>query len=277
MTTAAVGSATVLDGAASRGARAAVTAPARPMRILGAVAGRYALLGPEPSTGGPLVCLEAPGGIELPVSVIVDAVVLDDALDAPSAVMVGDGGVLTRRRQVVVRRWIEDRVVAGPGRGLDAAGAAQLRAGLARAPEPSEPSAVFERTEAFGEALMDGAASHVRRSAEALIGLGLGATPAGDDVVAGATVALHADGGSGSRGTACLDVLRSVIDDGVARTAPLSGALLRAAAEGRAVRALRRLIESGPETSLRELLAVGHSSGYFLAAGVLAAVQALNR
>ena len=328
-------SALALDGVASGGSRAALMAPARPMRVLGSAPGRYALLGPELDGHGALVCLEAPGGIELPVSVVVDPRVLDDAIDPASEVVVGDGGVRVGNRQVVVRRWISDRVVWD--RRFDAATLGRLRADLAQAPAPLEPAVVFERTEEFTAALIEGTATELRHRAEALIGLGLGATPAGDDVVAAATATLQARHGSHlqPRGAAVqapvpesnvphddvalrkhrqepalrdkasgdptgdgtprlddrrgavpmtrprtLDVLQSVIDDRAAHTAPLSAALLQAAAQGRAIRALRDFIAAGtgshnPDSALKRLLAVGHSSGYFLAAGALAAARAV--
>ena len=194
-----------------------------------------------------------------------------------------------------------------PETGFGVAAVARLRSGLMQASEPPEPRTVFERAEALRVALADGTGPQLRRCAESLIGLGLGATPAGDDVVAGAAVALHAvccaergsrqqavpshpdhhtthtgrraEPGSQGHNSARLGVLRSVIDDRAAHTAPLSGALLRAAAEGRGVAALRRFIESGLDGrdldgTLQQLLGVGHSSGYFLAAGALAAAEA---
>ena len=299
-------SALALDGVASGGSRAALMAPARPMRVLGSAPGRYALLGPELDGHGALVCLEAPGGIELPVSVVVDPRVLDDAIDPASEVVVGDGGVRVGNRQVVVRRWISDRVVWD--RRFDAVTLGRLRAGLAQAPAPLEPAVVSERTAEFTAALIEGTAAELRHCAEALIGLGLGATPAGDDVVAAATATLQARHGSHlqQRGAAVqepapesdaphddvalpehrqepapLDVLQSVIDDRAAHTAPLSAALLQAAAQGRAIRALRDFIAAGtgshnPDSALKRLLAVGHSSGYFLAAGALAAARAVT-
>ena len=82
--------------------------------------------------------------------------VLDDAIDKPAALAVGDGGVRTRGWQVIVRRWLEDRVALRSEAGFGAAAVARLRFELMQASEPPEPRTVFERAEAFRVALADG-------------------------------------------------------------------------------------------------------------------------
>lgn len=113
--------------------------------------------------------------------------------------------------------------------------------------------------------------SEVRRAARALVGLGPGLTPSGDDILCGALLASRAWGGP-------LAPLSEAVADATLRTPLLSAALLRHAVRGECVPQahafLRALSGEGPpqelEPALRELLAVGHHSGGDLARGVLA-------
>jgi hypothetical protein len=107
----------------------------------------------------------------------------------------------------------------------------------------------------------------------ALVGLGPGLTPAGDDLLAGTLVTLRA-----------LDLraaAASVIDRmDTTRTTPISAALLVEAAQGRAARPLlgllRSLTGSGEvDAALDGLLAVGATSGRWLAEGVRRALRQL--
>ncbi|MFE6808537.1 DUF2877 domain-containing protein [Streptomyces sp. NPDC057681] len=111
-------------------------------------------------------------------------------------------------------------------------------------------------------------AREVRRAARALIGLGPGLTPSGDDILCGALLASRAWGGP-------LAPLSEAVADAFLRTPLLSAALLRHAVRGECVPQahafLRALSGDVPlEPALRELLAVGHHSGGDLARGVLA-------
>lgn len=111
-------------------------------------------------------------------------------------------------------------------------------------------------------------ASEVRRAARALIGLGPGLTPSGDDILCGALLASRAWGGPRTP-------LSEALADASLRTPLLSEALLRHAVRGECVPQahafLRALSGDGAlEPALRELLAVGHHSGGDLARGVLA-------
>jgi len=109
------------------------------------------------------------------------------------------------------------------------------------------------------------------------VGLGSGLTPAGDDVLAGALVALAAGGHRHALVAAVLEALPG-------RTTALSAVLLRHACDGLAVPALVDVVDGfqaagdGRTTDLPgrvgRLLAVGHSSGAALAHGAVAAVSA---
>ena len=107
----------------------------------------------------------------------------------------------------------------------------------------------------------------------ALVGLGPGLTPAGDDLVAGALVALRAIGRQAEAGR-----IGESID--VARTTPISAALLVEAGHGRAARSLLGLVRAldgrhDLDRALDGLLAVGATSGRWLAEGVRQATEQL--
>lgn len=111
------------------------------------------------------------------------------------------------------------------------------------------------------------------RAVRRLIGLGAGSTPAGDDVVAGVLVGLLA---TGRIRTAA--ALRRAVGDPVDRTTALSRELLLLAGQGQAsgeVLAVLRQLDARNGTPSRlanaidRLLAVGHTSGADLAAGLL--------
>jgi Protein of unknown function (DUF2877) len=117
-------------------------------------------------------------------------------------------------------------------------------------------------------------AERVAEAARALVGLGPGLTPAGDDVLAGALAALAAAGDEPRRAR-----LAEAVRPLLPRTSPISAALLDQARLGRAipqvVTLLRALAGSGElEAASSGLLAVGHTSGAALALGVRAALAA---
>ena len=108
---------------------------------------------------------------------------------------------------------------------------------LPRLPGPGPPRTPGRRPcrRARARNALDGDAT-VADAVRRLVGLGPGLTPAGDDVVAGALVALAA-GGDLERAGVVLDAVRSCRH----RTTALSAALLDHAAGGRAVPQLARL------------------------------------
>jgi hypothetical protein len=106
----------------------------------------------------------------------------------------------------------------------------------------------------------------------ALVGRGSGLTPAGDDLLAGAMAALCALGSAAAAGRLAAAVRRLA----PGRTTRLSVALLEAAERGAVIpeaesvlRALaRRTPVDGLGRALDELVGVGHTSGWHLAAGL---------
>ena len=104
---------------------------------------------------------------------------------------------------------------------------------------------------------------------ENLLGLGPGLTPAGDDALGGAALALRACGH-----TADADALRDFLRARMATaTSAISAAHLSAACDGIGAQALHNIlaeIVQGRTPDLTPLDAIGHSSGYDALAGIVA-------
>jgi hypothetical protein len=106
-------------------------------------------------------------------------------------------------------------------------------------------------------------------AASALIGLGPGLTPSGDDVVCGVLIALKMLGCDGVRAALWAWLMPQL----ERRTSDLSAAHLRAAAAGQGHSALHTVLEhrpaddSGLACALRDLGRVGHCSGWDALAG----------
>ena len=270
----------VLQVSAGSCLRRLVEGPRRQMTALGGVAGGYAVL--RPSRGiDHVVCLERPEGPQLPISLTTAREMIADALDHPHGISIGQGGIQTQHWRSTVQSWRHDRVgpMAGPP---DPDALARLQEQLASFPTPREPAAVHRRISDFLEALHDLSDARLLRAAASLVGLGLGSTPSGDDVLAAATATLGAAAAlpATARAAKRLQILRTVILRSRTRTSPVSAALLYCAARGHAIRPMRRLISAttGADDAGdagRGLLAVGHSSGYFLALGVHSAATAV--
>jgi hypothetical protein len=112
-----------------------------------------------------------------------------------------------------------------------------------------------------------------------LLGLGPGLTPSGDDALCGALVALRAVGWTGAADR----LSRAVARAAPAATSPLSGAFLRAAAEGLGAEPLHALLcaalagRSGALSgSLEALDRIGHTSGWDALAGAVLVLQAFS-
>jgi hypothetical protein len=112
------------------------------------------------------------------------------------------------------------------------------------------------------------------QAANSVIGLGPGLTPSGDDVVAGALVALALLSRLDTR------TGRAVLDRARTHTTALSAALLESATKGQVIPQAAQLLEAiaaaAPQSQIDaradELFAVGSHSGHDLAAGMLGAL-----
>jgi len=116
--------------------------------------------------------------------------------------------------------------------------------------------------------LEEGSPTRARASAEALVGLGGGATPEGDDWLAGAACAVHV-----LRPAWAPRWFEAILPaDLEARTTALSATLLRLAAEGAAMEPVRPLLDFGTEAAgevgVPALLEVGRSTGRAYASSI---------
>jgi hypothetical protein len=129
--------------------------------------------------------------------------------------------------------------------------------------------------QAFLDWIKDGANKSAPRAANALIGLGPGLTPAGDDFVGGALIALRAAG----RGALAGRIAAWALELAESGTGKISRAHLRCAAAGEgheALHAFLRALHNGQRAIDRALAAlsrIGHSSGRDAAAGALLALD----
>lgn len=204
----------------------------------------------------------------------------------PLNVIVAAPGVMPRVGALVrldlrkAKRWTP-RARAPARRELSAQQRAAWRLG-----RPSEgfaalldaPETVAPRTRRAAQAFLDWIAAGARdptpRAAAALIGLGPGLTPAGDDFIGGALIALRAAGRVGVADRASAWALTRA-----RRTNRISAAHLACAARGEGHEALHRLLASlrpngrGFPAALEALDRIGHTSGRDAAAGALLALQ----
>jgi hypothetical protein len=149
---------------------------------------------------------------------------------------------------------------------------------------PALPADLEDRLGTLTRALEGSGSADLPDAVTALLGLGAGLTPQGDDVLAGLLVGLAI----GPRASPLARRLGDVVTGlAASRTTTLSAALLLDAADGFAVPALVDLVDGLHEvkhthrtTSDRtladvvvRLLAVGHTSGAGLAHGAVAAAR----
>ncbi|MER5946316.1 DUF2877 domain-containing protein [Streptomyces sp. NPDC001904] len=121
--------------------------------------------------------------------------------------------------------------------------------------------------------------AEIRRGVLALLGLGPGLTPAGDDFLTGLTFVAALPGAAP---TGLVPAVRAVLDAHRGRTTDVSHATLTEAAAGR-VRAelidvLRQSADDGPlprapHDPVRRLLAIGHTSGSDTLSGLVAGLH----
>jgi hypothetical protein len=186
----------------------------------------------------PVLCVCLPQAVRLPNALV--ATVLPDG-----PVAVRNGAVRGRRLSWEVRRWW----TPPRPRGLTAPTSCTVP-GVARVPDLRPHD---------------------------LVGAGPGLTPTGDDVLAGALVAAHATDDPR------LNHLRSATRAALRarRTTAVSRGLLHHALDGWATPEVADFVTAvcrgEPDASLQRLLAVGHSSGAALAAGVLHVLSSSRR
>lgn len=158
-------------------------------------------------------------------------------------------------QQVLAQRWLHGACTSALGRELDAL--------------------LAHRRDLLCAALAAGDLDAACRHGQAMVGLGPGLTPSGDDFLAGLMAVLHLPGGPGM---ALRDVGVRMVHGAERRTNAISVAMLRAASEGRVrdcvIVLLRELVVGDPhglDGALASVLAIGSTSGSDLAAGIVAA------
>jgi Protein of unknown function (DUF2877) len=233
--------------------------------------------------GGHLLAVVGPYAVRLPCALVVRG--MSTALVSPvlrpwragradgMGLAIGEGAVHQDGRPVLaVGRWFDPRVrvpCVDPG--------ARTRfATLVRSQWQVDPLLPDDSAERLADDL---AADNADHAVAALLGRGAGLTPAGDDLVAGALAALRAVGSPAADGLG-----RAVHALAPTKTTRLSAALLEAADVGAVVpeaaavlRALAGVDSGSIEPTTRRLVALGHTSGWHLAAGVLVGVTAALR
>ena len=122
--------------------------------------------------------------------------------------------------------------------------------------------------------LRAGSTEHCLAGAQALAGLGNGLTPAGDDFIVGALLAVWA----GLYGSGAVALCQLIVEAAAPLTTTLSAAYLRAAARGECLahwhtlfEALLRAEAEAMRTATQSLMNIGHTSGADALAGFLAA------
>lgn len=143
---------------------------------------------------------------------------------------------------------------------------------------PFEPAlaVALERFRAGGEI----------RGLAALVGLGEGLTPSGDDVIVGALAGLDAALEASGEAAALRQRLCAELEQGTSRTTRLAAQMLDAAAAGFYAEPVLGLLQTlalpkpgakALERAVAALLAVGHRSGADTLSGIVAALERLAR
>lgn len=212
-------------------------------------------------------------------------------VDPGDTVLVGGSSLRLGDHEVqVVRRWRPSRVTPVPGTvpahrlaslaeqlATAAATASVSAAGAATGPAgPAGPSLTV-RSAAVLRAALSGSGDVVDARVRELVGAGAGLTPSGDDALCAVLLVLRGVGADGAHA-----LVRGAVSAAARRTTSLSASLLHAAAEGYAVPAVADLVRAvlcddpaagGP--ALAAVLAIGHSSGRDLVAGLAGALHVL--
>jgi hypothetical protein len=114
-------------------------------------------------------------------------------------------------------------------------------------------------------------------SPDELIGLGAGLTPAGDDFVGGAMIALRVCGTTAGNAALADRIAAWALPLARTNTNRISRAHLECAARGEGHEALHDLLGTFDDKHLQRLARVGHTSGLDAAAGALLTVELTHR
>jgi hypothetical protein len=274
-----------IPAAASTAVSALIDGPAQPAEVVGSFPAVLYLGMPDG-----VLALETPAAVRLPNSLTLHpvdhATVVRHAGEPPGRVVVGNGGVRVGDLSVVVGRWWSPVPTLRPGLDVAVLGARfdKLRLLVPSWPDAGHPAA--GRLAAGRDVLsaMLGGTESPGQAARALVGLGPGLTPAGDDVLAGAVAGLlifgRAVGNDAARATAAK--LAAAVASRAASTTALAADLARYAASGAVAAPVAALCHAlagqGPvRPAVEHLLSIGHTSGRDLVEGLLVGGQAALR
>lgn len=208
----------------------------------------------------PAVCLVTPDAVRVPCALVLGGGAALPRLAVGDTGLVGGGELAVAGVAYRPARWWR------PARPRTATIAAPLTAApLADPPAHLPPldAGTAEAVAVLSRVLAAGAP--LAPAVTALLGRGPGLTPLGDDVLAGALVALVA-----AASPAAPRLAAEIFDQLPHRTTFVSAALLRHAARGECVPELAAFVAGRPGAT-EALLRVGHTSGAGLAHGVQAA------
>jgi hypothetical protein len=201
---------------------------------------------------GRFLAVVAEGGVRLPC-----AAILGPGARPPAGpeVALGEG-------HVDVGSWFDPRVRVGP---VDPTAVSQLAAALRQRPCP-DPRLPADAPDRLAAALAGG---DLDATVSSLLGRGSGLTPSGDDLLAGALATLSALDAPAARPlSSCIQRLAP------GRTTRLSRALLDAAAVGAMIPEAEAVLRAPTGPAFDELIGVGHTSGWSLAAGMMVGLAA---
>ena len=262
-----------VPGAGSRLTRALLTGPSRQALVLASFPTALYLLVGEHHDVLPVLASDA---LMLPTATRLSGSGRDVVwgVEPGDTVAVGRSQIqLPGWRVRVVREWRPARVaavpqLAEPGLLSELADILSLHA--------SRPELMDQAT-AVCRAARSGDDAAVRRGVRQSLGAGQGLTPSGDDALCAVLLVL-----CGVGDPAPIALLGSAVQDRWTRTTSLSASLLDAARLGYAVSDVAALVEcalrgdlGGARQALTSTLAIGHSSGADLVAGLAGSLRAL--
>lgn len=262
-----------VPGAGSPLTRAVLTGPSRPATVLARFpTALYLSVGQHHE----LLPVLASDALSLPTGTRLSAPGRDVVwgVEPGDTVTIGESGIgLPHWRVRVVREWRPARVHATstrPGPEL-LSELADLLSCQASSPELVDQAAVVCRAARCGDDVT------LRRGVRLLLGAGQGLTPSGDDVLCAVLLVL-----CGVGDPAPIALLGAAVQHRWTHTTSLSASLLDAARGGYAVHQVATLVQCslrgdllGAREALPETLAIGHSSGPDLVAGVAGCLRVL--